>query len=235
MLLIGRPDARNRRRTAATGDLPDEEHDLGAAGRVPDGLRGLLSRGAPGPQGLARGILDRRASGDGGGVSPLREGDRPRHVGGAGARSRGVPGRRRRSARPRVARLPADARTGRSRGFPQLVGLGAGGAMAPPRGPGDDRSRPRTAPGHAHRVGGRGRVRRLGRQGASERGAMGVRRARRARVRRLCLGRRSQPERPDDGEHLAGRVPLAEPRPRRVRTGPHRSAASRPTASGSTT
>ena len=46
---------------------------------------------------------------------------------------------------------------------------------------------------------------------------MGVRRARRPRRRDLRLGRRVRAEGSGDGEHLAGRVPLAEPLHRRVR------------------
>ena len=43
------------------------------------------------------------------------------------------------------------------------------------------------------------------------RGRVGVRGARRPRRRGLHLGRRVRPEGPDDGQHLAGRVPVAEP------------------------
>ena len=61
------------------------------------------------------------------------------------------------------------------------------------------------------------RVRRVGRQGAADRGRMGVRRARRPRRRGLHVGRRVRAPRPDDGQHLAGRVPVAEPADRPLR------------------
>ena len=51
----------------------------------------------------------------------------------------------------------------------------------------------------------------------------------------LRLGRRALPERQADGEHLAGRVSVAEPEGRRLRGHDPRSAASRRTATGSTT
>ena len=75
----------------------------------------------------------------------------------------------------------------------------------------------------------------LGRQGAADRGRVGVRRARRARGRRLRLGRRALPGRQGDGQHLAGRVPLAEPRSSTATRGRRRSAASRRTATACTT
>ena len=43
--------------------------------QVRDGLRGLLSGGAPGPRGVGGTVLDGRDAGDGGGVPPLRAGD----------------------------------------------------------------------------------------------------------------------------------------------------------------
>src|SRR5829696_7242490 len=57
----------------------------------------------------------------------------------------------------------------------------------------------------------------LGGQGASDGGGMGIRRSRRARRSRLCLGSRALPGRKADGKHLAGRIPVAEPEYGRVR------------------
>ena len=62
-------------------------------------------------------------------------------------------------------------------------------------------------------------VRALGRQGAADRGRVGVRRARRPRGRRVRLGRRARARRQADGQHLAGRVPLAEPARRTATSG----------------
>ena len=49
-------------------------------------------------------------------------------------------------------------------------------------------------------------------QGAADRGRVGVRRARRPRGRHVRVGRRGVPRRSRDGQHVAGRVPVAEPR-----------------------
>ena len=57
----------------------------------------------------------------------------------------------------------------------------------------------------------------MGRQGTADRGRMGVRRARRPRRRRVRLGRRVHARRPAHGQHLAGRIPAAESRRRRLR------------------
>ena len=75
----------------------------------------------------------------------------------------------------------------------------------------------------------------LGRQGAADRGRMGVRRARRPRRRDLRVGRRVRAEGSPDGEHLAGRVPLAEPAAGQVRAARRRSEPSRRTATACTT
>ena len=67
-------------------------------------------------------------------------------------------------------------------------------------------------PGHAGRYEDARGVRRLGRQGAPDRGRVGVRRPRRARGRARSPGATSTfPDGRDDGQHLAGRVPVAEP------------------------
>ena len=75
----------------------------------------------------------------------------------------------------------------------------------------------------------------LGRQGAADRGRMGVRRARRAGRRRICLGRRARARRQAHGQHLAGRIPLPQHAARTASNAPRRSAPSRRTATASTT
>ena len=77
---------------------------------------------------------------------------------------------------------------------------------------GHDDQRPRPPSGRPRRLRGRRGLRGVGGQGAADRGGVGVRRARRPRGRGLRLGRRALPGRQGDGEHLAGRVPVAEPR-----------------------
>ena len=49
-------------------------------------------------------------------------------------------------------------------------------------------------------------LRDVGRQGLADRSRMGIRRARRARRRRVCLGRRVHARRQAHGQHLAGRI-----------------------------
>ena len=92
-----------------------------------------------------------------------------------------------------------------------------GRGLASPRGARLRRARARPPPGHARRLRGRAGLRRLGRPRAPHRGRVGVRRARRARGRPLRLGRRRVPGRARRGQHLAGRVPVAEPAHRRLR------------------
>ena len=81
----------------------------------------------------------------------------------------------------------------------------------------DDDQRTRPPSRRPGRLRGRRGVCSLGGQGAADRGRVGVRGARRARRRFLRLGRRAVPERQAGGEHVARRVPLAEPQRRRVR------------------
>ena len=78
--------------------------------------------------------------------------------------------------------------------------------------PGQFPRRARRPPGRTRRLRGRGSLRALGGQGAADRGRMGVRRARRAgRARTTPGATSSRPDGQPHGQHLAGRVPLAEP------------------------
>jgi hypothetical protein len=92
---------------------------------------------------------------------------------------------------------------------------------------------PRRSSRRAHLLSRCGGLREMGWQRAAQRGRMGIRRARRARRRRVHLGRCFRAEREADGEHLAGRVSLAEPAQGRLRG--HLAGAYRPTATASTT
>ena len=125
--------------------------------------------------------------------------------------------RRPRAARARLAGLP-QRRPARSTSTTTATGgrTCPGAYWRHPEGPGST-STAATAPGRPRRVRGRGGVRRLGGQGAADRGRVGVRRARRPRGRGVRVGRRALPRRQADGEHVAGRVPLAEPQARRLR------------------
>ena len=80
-----------------------------------------------------------------------------------------------------------------------------------PEGPDSDAHGLRPPSGHARRLRGRAGLRRVGRPRAAHRARVGVRRARRARGHPLRMGRRRVPGRARRGQHLAGRVPVAEP------------------------
>ena len=78
-------------------------------------------------------------------------------------------------------------------------------------------------------------LREMGRQGTADRSRMGIRRARRARRRRIRLGRRIHARRTADGEHLAGRVSRTRTSSRRLRAHLAGRRRSRRTATASTT
>ena len=110
--------------------VPGGEFAMGSEAFYPEGGAGAARRG--------RGLLDRRVAGDGGGVPPVREGDRLRLRGGTAARPDRLPGRRPRRARARRAGLPAVARAGRPARLPQLVGVRAGHDLGAAEGPASD-------------------------------------------------------------------------------------------------
>ena len=82
---------------------------------------------------------------------------------------------------------------------------------------------------------GRRSLREMGRQGAAERSRVGIRRARRARRRRVCLGRRAHARRHAYGQYLAGRISSGRIFARTALRALLRSARSRRTATASTT
>ena len=189
-----------------------------AGGTFLMGSDGLLPGGAARSATDVDGFWIDAAPGDRRRVPPLRAANRLRHRGRAAARPR------------RLSRTPirscscrARSSSARRRGPVDLDDVRnwwayvPGRVLAAPEGPGQRRRRARAAPGRPRRLRGRRGLRRLGRQGAAHRGRVGVRGARRPRRRGVRLGRRALPERPADGEHLAGRVPLAEPDGRRLR------------------
>ena len=106
----------------------------------------------------------------------------------------------------RVGRLhPADRRQART--HHALVAIRGRRQLAPAGRSRQLDRRERQSPGRAHRVRGRARVRALARPQPADRGAVGVRRARRPR-RRGRLVERFRRGRQADREHLAGRFPV---------------------------
>ena len=97
--------------------------------------------------------------------------------------------------------------SGRSARLSQLVELQVRRQLAPPIRARAVRSAARRSSRRARRLSRRRGLRPLGRQGIADRGGMGVRRARRPRRRRVCLGRRVDARRRAHGQHLAGRIP----------------------------
>ena len=95
--------------------------------------------------------------------------------------------------------------------------------------------RARRPPGRACRLRRCRSLRALGRQGPADRSRVGVRGARRARRRRIRLGRRAHARRPAHGQHLAGRVPAPEPVPPTATSAPRRSTAFPPNGYGLST
>ena len=136
---------------------------------------------------------------------------------------------------PGIAGVPAAAWPGRPARLPQLVGLCTRRDVAAARGALQRDLYARATSRHAGRLRGRGGVCRLGGQGTSDRARVGIRGARRAGRRRLRVGRRIRPGGADDGQYMAGRVPVAEPHAATATPAPRRSARSRRTATACTT
>ena len=148
----------------------------------------------------------------------VRRGDRPCDVRRDSSQGRGLSGRAPDHAVRRLAGVrQADAARRHAR-LHALVEVDARRAVAPPaRAEGSTLDGGSTAPVvHVTFADARG-VRAMGRKGAANRGGMGVRRPRRARRRSYAWGNEFRPGRPSHGQHVAGRVPLAEHAERRLR------------------
>ena len=141
----------------------------------------------------------------------LRRRDEARHVRRDSAESRGLSRREEGAAPPRLARVREATQPGRPQRLSQLVALRARRRLAASRGPNSTikgrEDHPVVHIAYSDAVA----YARVGRQGAADRGRMGVRRPRRARRRRVRVGQRPARRRQADGELLAGGVPLAEP------------------------
>ena len=121
---------------------------------------------------------------------------------------------------------------GRSAKSLQLVDLRAGRRLAASAGAGQHARGAVEPSGGARRLRGRRGVRAMGRQGAADGSRVGIRRARRTRRRGVRVGRRVHARRQVHVQHLAGRVPVAEPARATATSGPRRSGPFRPNGYG---
>ena len=205
-----------------------------SGGRFRMGFAGLLQRGAAGPRGRGRRLLDGRAPGHGRRVPAFV---RPP----ATSRSRSgrsTPPTTRTPTRTcsSPARWSSSRRAARStRRLPELVGVRAGRDWRHPEGPESDVDDAGAPPGRPRRVedaaayaAWAGKELRPRRSGSSRPAAAST-------AATFTLGRRVHARWQADGEHVAGRVPLPEHGSTRLRGHRRRSGRSRPTATASST
>ena len=194
------------RRVPPSGDGVDSRADL------PDGIGEALSGRASGSPGFGRRLLDRPLSGHQRRCTP--DSSKPPDT----SRSR----RFRRTPHSIRARCPRCSIAG------SLVFVQPGGPvdrrdmrnwwhflrgrLAPPARAGQSIDGREQSSGRARDIRRRRSLRGVGRQVAADRGRMGARRTRRTRRRCLRVGGHVPAGRPPYGEHVAGPVPLAEPR-----------------------
>ena len=152
----------------------------------------------------------------------------------APARPGRLPGRAGGEPRARLAGLHPHARAGRPAPPQPVVGVDAGRVLAAPGGPGLLAGRARGPPGRARRLRGRRAPTPRGRAARCRpRREWELRGPRRARRRRLHVGRRARAAGRAARQLLARRLPVAAPSPATARR--RRSARSRPTATGCST
>ena len=184
-----------------TGNRP--RHDLHPRRHVPHGVGPALSRGSPGASRYRRRLLDRPHAGHQPRVPQVRQRDRPRHLRGDQAEGGGLSRRAAAHAESRLARVHAAEASGRHARLEPVVELQVRRRLAQALWAALLDQRARRSSGRAHRLSRRRGLRGMGRQGAADRSRVGVRGARRARRRRVRLGRSVHARRQAHGEHLA--------------------------------
>ena len=145
------------------------------------------------------------------------------------------PGAMPRHAEGRRPGLHAAGEAGRPARLEPMVALHLRRLVAAALRQGQPHRRARRPSRGADRLQGRRGLCPMGRQGAADRGRMGIRRARRPRRRGVRLGRRVHARRQAHGQHLAGQLPARERRRPTASHAPRRCAPSRPTATACTT
>jgi len=149
-------------------------------------------------------------------VRGLCRGHRLRDLRRTAAGPRTLSGRATRSADTQQCGVPHAAPSGATARPARLVELRARRQLAPTGGTRQHDRQPGGRTGRACRVRRCGRLRRMGRQGPAHGSGVGVCRPGRAGWGRLLLGRRLHAGRALDGQHLAGRIALAEPHTGRI-------------------
>ena len=166
-----------------------------------------------------RRVLDRRAPGHRRRVRGVRRRHRLRHHRRSGRWIPPLfPDADAGAARPRIAGVHAATGPVTLDDYRQWWAVRARRLVAAPGGPGQHDRRARAPPGDPGRLRGRRRLRGVGGPAAPDRGRVGARRPRRPRRQPVyAWGDEFAPGGRHDGEHLAGRVPVAEPAARRIR------------------
>ncbi len=167
-------DTRSMQSAASAGRAPKNMSWI-PGGTFWMGVGGVLSRGASGPPGGCRRVLDGHPSGDRRRVPAFREGHRLRHDRRGRARAGRVSRCRPGAAGTRVAGVHSARPARTTRRLSPVVVVGAGCGLAPSRGPRKFGRRPRAPSGDTRVPLRRARLRSVGGQGIADRVRVGVR------------------------------------------------------------
>jgi hypothetical protein len=169
---------------------------------LPHGIRSPLSRGSTGSSRVGGQLLDRPHTGDEPAVQGIRQGDRSRHD---GANSAGPEGLSRRAAAHDLCGLAgvlAAAPRHRPQRLEPMVGLRQGRRLAASIWAREQHQCARPPSGRARLLWRCAGLRAMGGQGLADGGRVGIRRARWARRRGICLGQCAHSRRQAHGQYL---------------------------------